>query len=70
MADHTAGVCATTMLRDAATSVLTSSMAFSLVAPGRGDRLLCRASVIKSGKTLIVVDSGIMMAHPTPPHPT
>eukprot|EP00047_Mylnosiga_fluctuans_P021242 m.102290 g.102290 ORF g.102290 m.102290 type:complete len:178 (-) comp8820_c0_seq2:244-777(-) len=59
LADHTAGMCATTVLDSSTHAVLTSSTAFNLLAPGRGDRIECHARIVKAGKTLTVVDSGV-----------
>ena len=59
LADHTAGMCASTMLPEHK-AVLTSSANFNLVAPGQGQRIVCKATIVKAGKTLIVVDSGLV----------
>lgn len=58
MADHTAGCAAGTLVR-ANEMVLTAEFKINLLRPALGDRLRCRATVLKPGKTLIVAESEI-----------
>ncbi|MEW5684937.1 MAG: PaaI family thioesterase [Pseudomonadota bacterium] len=46
------------MLRDGDT-VLTAEYKLNFVAPGLGERLICRAEVIKAGRTLIPVEARV-----------
>lgn len=58
MADHTAGCAAGTLVRPNE-MVLTSGFQIHLLRPALGDRLRCRATVLKPGKTLIVAESEV-----------
>lgn len=51
IADNAAGYAALSLF-DAGSSVLTTELKISLLAPARGERLIARAEVIKPGKTL------------------
>lgn len=55
--DATAGASAT-VLREGET-VLTAEYKINFVAPGIGERLVCRAEVIKPGRTLIPVEARV-----------
>lgn len=61
IADHTAGGAAGTLVRSSEI-VLTAEFKINLLRPALGDRLRCRASVLKSGKTLIVAESEVYAA--------
>ncbi|MBW6502796.1 PaaI family thioesterase [bacterium] len=61
MADHTAGGAAGTLVRSTE-MVLTAEFKINLLRPALGDRLRCRATVLKSGKTLIVAESEVYAA--------
>jgi len=58
MANHTAGGAAGTLVRSDE-MVLTAEFKNNLPRPALGDRLRCRATVLKPGKTLIVAESGV-----------
>jgi uncharacterized protein (TIGR00369 family) len=58
MADHTAGCAAGTLVR-ANEMVLTAEFKINLLRPALGNRLRCRATVLKPGKTLIVAESEV-----------
>lgn len=61
MADHTAGGAAGTLIRSDE-MVLTAEFKINLLRPAMGDRLRCRATVLKPGKTLIVAESEVYAA--------
>ncbi|MCG6950218.1 MAG: PaaI family thioesterase [Acidobacteria bacterium] len=56
--DHTAGVAAATMLRDRR-MVLSIEFKLNLLRAARGERLICRAKVLKPGRQLSVVESEV-----------
>lgn len=58
MADHTAGIAATTML-DSSEAVLTHEFKINFLRPASGSALRCRSTVLKRGKTLIVCESEV-----------
>jgi len=58
IADHTAGAAAGTLIGPGEI-VLTAEFKINLLRPARGDRLICRATVIKPGGTLMVVESAV-----------
>jgi uncharacterized protein (TIGR00369 family) len=58
LADHTAGGAAGTLVR-ASELVLTAEFKINFLRPALGERLRCRASVLKPGKTLIVAESEV-----------
>ncbi len=58
MADHTAGGAAGTLV-PAGYLVLTAEYKINFLRPALGERLRCRASVLKPGKTLIVAESEV-----------
>jgi len=57
-ADHTAGGAAGTLVQQDQT-VLTVEFKINLLRPAQGDRLRCRATVLRAGKTLIVAESEV-----------
>jgi len=61
MADHTAGAAAATLLQ-AGQIVLTAEFKINLLRAAKGDRLICRSTVLKPGKQLTVVESEIFCA--------
>lgn len=58
MADHTAGGAAGTLVRENE-MVLSAEFKINLLRPAQGDRLRCRATVLKPGRTLIVAESEV-----------
>lgn len=56
IADHTAG-CAGFTLIDADRIVLTAEFKLNLLRPASGERLRCRAEVLRPGRSLIVAES-------------
>jgi len=58
MADHTAGVAAATLLRERQL-VLTVEFKINLLKAARGERLLCRAQVLKPGSRFSVVEAEV-----------
>ncbi len=58
VADHTAGGAAGTLVRSNE-MVLTAEFKINLLRPALGDRLRCRATVLKNGRTLIVAESEV-----------
>jgi uncharacterized protein (TIGR00369 family) len=58
IADHTAGVAAATLLRNHQ-MVLTVEFKINLLRAARGERLTCRAEVLKPGKSFSVVESEV-----------
>ncbi|MGO4328780.1 PaaI family thioesterase [Cupriavidus sp. 2TAF22] len=58
IADHTAGAAATTML-DTGRHVVTAEFKINLLRAARSERLTCRADVLKSGRTIIVVEADV-----------
>jgi uncharacterized protein (TIGR00369 family) len=61
MADHTAGGAAGT-LAQAGQIVLTVEFKINLLRPARGERLRCRAELVKPGKNLSVAESSVFSA--------
>ena len=59
IADHTAGVAAATMLREHQ-MVLTVEFKINLLRAATGDRLVCRAEVLKPGRKFSVVESEVI----------
>lgn len=65
LADHTAGIAASTMLSEPANSVvLSANFKIDLLRPGvvrhpDRDALICRAKVLKSGRSLIVTEAEV-----------
>ena len=62
MADHSAGGAAGTLVRGNE-MVLTAEFKIHLLRPAVGERLRCRATVLKPGKTLIVAESEVFAIH-------
>lgn len=58
MADHTSGCAATTLLA-AGKAVLTAEFKISLLRPAGGEALLCRARVVKPGRSISVTEADI-----------
>ena len=58
LADHTAGGAGGTLIRHDQT-VLTIEFKINLLRPASGDRLRCRATVLRAGKTIIVAESEV-----------
>lgn len=58
VADHTAGAAAATLLRNGQ-SVLSTGIEIHLLRAAKGERLVCRAQVLKAGKQLTVVESEV-----------
>jgi len=61
MADHTAGAAASTMLKEENTAVLTAEFKMNLLRAAIGNKLYCRAKVLKAGNQLIVVESEVFV---------
>lgn len=57
--DNATTAAAGTMIDRATRSVITGEYKINLVAPSTGDRLTCRAEVVKPGRTLTVVDAKV-----------
>jgi uncharacterized protein (TIGR00369 family) len=57
--DNTTTAAAGTMIDRATRSVLTAEYKINLLAPSKGDRLTCRAEVVKPGRSLTVVDAKV-----------
>jgi uncharacterized protein (TIGR00369 family) len=58
IADHTAGVAAATLIREHK-YVLSVEFKINLLRPARGERLICRAQVLKPGRQFSVVESEV-----------
>ena len=58
IADHTAGAAATTLIRNNEL-VLSAEFQLHLLSPARGEKLRCKATVLKAGRRLIVVESEV-----------
>jgi uncharacterized protein (TIGR00369 family) len=61
LVDNTTTAAAATMVSDA-DLVLTAEYKLNLLAPGIGERLVCRAQVVKSGRMLTVVEAKVYAA--------
>lgn len=57
--DNATTAAAGTMIDRATRSVITAEYKINLVAPSTGDRLTCRAEVVKPGRTLTVVEAKV-----------
>src|SRR5947208_3727861 len=57
--DNATTAAAATVIDRTTRSVITSEYKINLVAPSTGDRLTCRAEVVKPGRTLTVVDAKV-----------
>jgi uncharacterized protein (TIGR00369 family) len=62
MADHTAGGAAATLI-DPGHMVLTVEFKINLLRAAKGERLACRAKVLKPGSRIIVVESEVHCEH-------
>ena len=58
IADHTAGVAAATMLRESQ-QVLSVEFKLNLLRAAKGERLICRATVLHPGRKFAVVESEV-----------
>jgi len=58
LADHTAGACAGTLAAPGH-EVLTSTLTLHLLRPALGERLICRATALRPGRTLSIVESEV-----------
>lgn len=58
IADHTAGAAAMSVT-PAGGTILTAEFKIHLLRPGRGERLICRAQVLKPGRMFHVVESEV-----------
>ncbi len=58
LADHTAGMAAATRLGDEE-RVLTVEFKLNFLRPARGERLFCRAEVLRGGQNLSVVEATV-----------
>jgi uncharacterized protein (TIGR00369 family) len=58
IADHTAGVAAATLLRDRQL-VLSVEFKINLLRSAKGERLICRAEVLKPGRRFSIVESEV-----------
>lgn len=58
MADHTAGGAAATLVGEKEV-ILSVEFKVNLLRPALGDELICEATVLKNGKTLIVAESEV-----------
>lgn len=58
LADHCAGAAASTQLAEGE-HVVSIEFKVNFLRGARGERLLCRADVLKSGRTLVVVESQV-----------
>ena len=58
IADHTAGVAAATLIRERK-YVLSVEFKINLLRPAKGERLVCRAEVLKPGRRFSVVESEV-----------
>ncbi len=59
MADHTAGGAAATLI-EPDHMILTAEFKINLLRAAKGERLMCRSKVLKSGSRLIVVESEVL----------
>lgn len=59
LVDNATTAAAGTMIDRATRSVITGEYKINLVAPSTGDRLICRAEVVKPGRTLTVVEAKV-----------
>jgi uncharacterized protein (TIGR00369 family) len=58
LVDNAAAIAASTLLREGQV-VLTSEFKLNYLAPARGDKLLCRARVLKPGRSMTVVSADV-----------
>ena len=57
--DNAATAAAATVIDRSKRTVITAEYKVNLVAPSKGDRLTCRAEVVKAGRSLTVVDARV-----------
>jgi uncharacterized protein (TIGR00369 family) len=57
--DNATTAAAATIIDRTSRSVITGEYKINLIAPSTGDRLTCRAEVVKAGRTLTVVDAKV-----------
>ncbi len=67
LADHTAGGAAQTVCAPGELA-MTAEFKINLLRPGRGERLTCRAQVLKRGRTLHVVEAEVFGQKDGAPH--
>lgn len=58
LADHTAGAAAQSMLPPGAVAI-TAELKISLMRPGKGERLVCSAIVLKPGRSLVFAEAEV-----------
>ena len=58
LADHTAGTAAVTLIEEGQ-RVLTAEFKINLLRAARGEQLVCRSSVLKPGRMLIIAESEV-----------
>jgi len=58
MADHTAGMCATTTIEEGK-AILTTSFSMNLLRPAIGDSLRCVSTILKAGRNVVFVESEV-----------
>ena len=59
MADHTAGAAAFTAVAQAGASVVTADLRVSLLKAAKGEKLVCRAKVIKPGRQIMFTEAEV-----------
>ena len=59
LVDNATTAAAATMIDRGKRSVITAEYKINLLAPSRGDRLTCRAEVVKPGRSLTVVEAKV-----------
>jgi len=59
LVDNATTAAAATMIDRTSRSVITAEYKLNLLAPSKGDRLTCRAEVVKPGRSLTVVDAKV-----------
>ena len=59
LVDNATTAAAGTMIDRTTRSVITAEYKINLVAPSKGDRLTCRAEVVKPGRSLTVVEAKV-----------
>lgn len=62
IADHTAGAAASTVVAPK-DKILTAEFKVNLLRPGHGQKLWCRAQVLKPGRMMVVVESDVYCLH-------
>ena len=62
LADHTAGASAQTLVEGEGL-VVTAELKVSLLRPAQGERLVCRAHVIKPGRQLMFTEAEVYAVH-------